>query len=460
MGAPRSIRPGPFRGLLATAPRNADAPFVPFTTLTEWGERQRTAQGINQAGRAEVGPNLLLTTLAVAVLPFVIVWGERAPSRQPRSDIEARNLALTAGVTAPPFSTPDWPQGVRLRLRDADAAFNLPISQVGVPFAQRELERARAVRRIGDDFAPNLLLTTLSAPAGAPFAQRDVERSVQRLRSRSEADQPNVLLTTLAPAALYQPFVITWDGRAVPRQPRSDLEQRSLPLLVGQVASPPLTANDYDGRPRRGKVARDEPGSNLLLATVGAPFTQSEVDELRRGVVRDSWQAPNVVLTTQAGAVLRAPIFSPLRIARQPQSLETPNLLLTTLAPTGTAPFTPFDWATVRSARAGGRDSWVAPNLALTTLAPIQVRPFAQYDWLVAQRSVRRATAEPQGQPLTLTIVGLPFRTPDHERQPLRRARRVEDFSNLLTSALAPPQTYQVAWGKNANTLLGPGRTS
>lgn len=451
------LRPGPpSRGPFVGSQIPPDAPPAPFSQ-DDWPSPPSPR---NQAGRSEVAPNLLLTTLAVAaVLPFVIVWGERAPSRQPRSDIEARNLALTAGVTAPPFSTPDWPQGVRLRLRDADAAFNLPISQVGVPFAQRELERVRAVRRIGDDVAPNLLLTTLGTPVGAPFAQRDIERSI-RLRSRSEADQPNVLLTTLAPAALYQPFVITWDGRAVPRQPRSDLEQRSLPLLVGQVASPPLTANDYDGRPRRGKVARDEPGSNMLLATVGAPFTQSEVDELRRGVVRDSWQAPNVVLTTQAGAVLRAPIFSPLRIARQPQSLETPNLLLTTLAPTGTAPFTPFDWATVRSARAGGRDSWVAPNLALTTLAPIQVRPFAQYDWLVAQRSVRRATAEPQGQPLTLTIVGLPFRTPDHERQPLRRARRVEDFSNLLTSALAPPQTYQVAWGKNANTLLGPGRTA
>jgi hypothetical protein len=188
----------------------AAAPFVPFL------DQPRQSAQI----RLDAEPsNLLLTTLAAPAAVPVVPYVESAP--RPvlwvRGD-EAQNLLLTTlGTTRPFVAVTEETRPAIHGIRPDDT-----VNRIGLltsrPFAIQDVQApaTRGVQPSSDP--PNLLVTTLAAPAAAPFTSSDwiVMRPVQPWR---EYEAPNLILTTLAPVvprpAIPTDWSLAWPIRRV-----------------------------------------------------------------------------------------------------------------------------------------------------------------------------------------------------------------------------------------------------
>lgn len=221
--------------------------------------------------------------------------------------------------------------------------------------------------RRGVDLALNLLLTTLAVVAvQAPFVQTDWQRPV-RATARQVEQAPNLLLSTLAPAA-PQPFAqLEWPrSRGGVRLP-ADLPQN----LIGTT-----------------------------LAPVAEPFSLPDWPRPRSRLRLPSEQAQNLLATTLAPAAPETP-FAQIEWPRPKRPTEGSHVLYHR----GflQEPFAQLEW---RAPTRGRRvDTGPAPNLLGTVLAPAAAdAPFSQPEWFSPRRTIRRGDE--------LFLVGLPLLAP------------------------------------------------
>jgi hypothetical protein len=149
-------------------------------------------------------PNLLLTTLAAAVIataPFV-------PPDLPTARPAARYVAdappnLLVGELATPFRQTDWPAPKERPKYVPDAPPNLLVGALALPVFPPDLPTPRASARALPDATPNLLVGVL---APAPFVPTDWPTPRQPGRMAPDAP-PNLLVGTLyvAPAPPFAP---------------------------------------------------------------------------------------------------------------------------------------------------------------------------------------------------------------------------------------------------------------
>src|SRR3990167_43096 len=116
-----------------------------------------------------------------------------------------------------------------------------------------------------------------------------------------------------------------------------------------------------------------------LIPTVAAPFSLIDWPNPRRAARRDVTWSQNLVLSTLASPFIQSDW--PLGRQRLPRDVTwSQDLLQSTLEGfTHTTPFVPIDWPLPRTRREHLYD--VQLNLLATTLATIGAAPFAQYDW-------------------------------------------------------------------------------
>lgn len=367
---------------LGFGPRGPVAQNSPSVDQTPFSQKDwPTIPPRRQSGEIFVAVNLLLTVLAApAVVPRAPLYSPRPPIQSQQQWV-APNLLLTtlAAPAAAPFKQVDWP----------------------IPIARRSQQQ---------DFAQNLLGTTLAPTGAVPFSQIDWPK--QTSRARTQADAPLNLLLTPGLTPPFRPVDLP-NPRAITRAFQADPPNLLTSTLSAAPSVVPFSLDDWPS-PQARRAPQTDAFQNLLSTTLApttalAPFRQPEWQVQRAGRWQDRWLAPNLQTGTLA-------------------------------PPVGAAPFNQDEWPSPRPARTLPPDAF--PNLLATTLAPIAASPFVPYDWPIRQRAVFRS-AEPSGSPPALlgTPAVVPFRPIDWGGVQARSRQRAEDYSNLLTTALAPAQT-------------------
>lgn len=275
-----------------------------------------------------------------------------------------------------------------------------PLSQT--PEARAPLMAPRIIApRLQQTWTQNLLASTL-APSFQLRAPLQAPRSAARAAITSSAP-PNLLLTLLG--STNAPFKNLDSG--LPRGWALDRSTGGFTATVYLSANtPPLSLYDWPLTIRAPRLEQTWT-QNLLQSTLTPPAYQ-----------------------------LRVPLQAPQITAARPLIGQPPNLLLSTLAPTGTpAPFASPDSGLPKAMpRTLARDAQGTP-LALQTAIP-----FTQTDCPTPRASQTRIRGDAQGIPLVIfaSIQGQPFTSPDS--QPKRAPRLEQTWScNLLQTTLSGP---------------------
>jgi hypothetical protein len=191
---------------------------------------------------------------------------------------------------------------------------------------------------------PNLLLSTLAVAAVvAPFVQTDWQRPQAR-RSVQAQVYPNLLASTLG----TRPFQVSHNTQTIRR---SILADQVVPnsLILG-IPPPPITApfaqSDWPSPARRGQVYVPADGSLLALGIPPPPpFVQTD------------WLAPQ---------------------AKRPARFDTFPNLLAIFPPAVTAPFAQLDWPSPNVRARATQFATVYPNVTTRLVPP---PPFKQTEW-------------------------------------------------------------------------------
>lgn len=258
--------------------------------------------------------------------------------------------------------------------------------------------------------APNLL----TGPLGLPPTQTRAPMQAPRFAARQPpaAIAPNLLLSLLAPTGAP---LKNYDSRLSPRWAVDRNAAGFAATVYLPANTPPLSLYDWP-LPARSPRLEQTWTQNWLTQTF-------------------------VALTYEA----RAPSQAPRIVAARPTLFDPPNLLISTLAPIGPAPFIPKDWllpkvspalvrgdaqgiplaifAGIQGKPFGPSDALIrsAPrieqswscNLLLTTLSSVQPLPFAQRDWQLPRASARLDQTSAQSLlSSTLSVAPAPFTAP------------------------------------------------
>lgn len=315
-----------------------------------------------------------------------------------------------------------------------------------MPFALEDWPTPAKPRTAVQGAAANPLGSTLSANL-TPFSQDDW-RTPSRARTQTQAWSYNPILSTLttvtdAPASESATVV-----RPLPQAPRFD-PPNLLIATLGVVVAVPFTPTDWPTPTRRTPPT--------LTIAQGRPFSYSE----GKPPHQDEWPAPPRL--------------------RRTITFEPPNLLHGTLTPPSvTMPFSQAEWPvvvrakrpteTIAQARPAyydegkpvHRDDWITPgrlarpttfepaNLLQGTLTPPTVTmPFGQSDWPVGVKP-KRATVPCDPPALvqnTLSGTPTPFVLLEWSL-PIRRpsARAFEAVNLPLSTLLPPPPIRMLDW--------------
>jgi hypothetical protein len=240
-----------------------------------------------------------------------------------------------------------------------------------------------------------------------------------------------------------------------------------IPNLLTTLLWPgtPFTELDWPRPPLRPPSVSDEPVPNLLLDLNQEPFSQTEWPAFSRQLTRVVTEGPpNLPQTTlYAGTPFSQALWA---AARVPQYLELPdplNLLETTLAFTGAAPFRQTDWPPplVRTASAIGAE--LPPNLVVGGLAI----PFTPQERLIYQVRPPRTILDPPPNLLSATLNPGVGATPFHQNAwvlvPPRLLYQHDFVPNQLPLQSAPPlvlvQRDLFTLGTELSFVIGPDGT-
>lgn len=301
--------------------------------------------------------------------------------------------------------------GLAAKAERADLALNLLASTLAAATnttLRPPLHSARPASRTPMTFeTPNLLLTTLGAPAATPFKGYDGSvqvRSAQRARLDPEGRN---LPVALVGAPFSNPDFVAAIRRLAAR---SDLAE--VPNLPLASVGTPFSNSDAAAVVTRWAPPRSESVwySNLLLASVGAPFARGDVYEARRYRSQRLEEPNNLALTTLSVAQTALPFntfdwAAAMRRASLRGDLEVRNLPLAVVG----APFAPRELSELRTPSRRSRvDDHV--NLAVTTLAAVVATPFRSVDWpLPPRRLGTRVELDPRNLALSAAAVAAPF---------------------------------------------------
>ena len=328
-----------------------------------------------QLGVADVYANLLMTTLAVVVvsLPPGKPYSESAPQAKYQGSCEQRTPLIPDQIRLPPRAA-QWSESAPQPKYQVQCEQKIPLVPSSIqnpPRAQQWSESAPQLRQIGSDRYVNLSLTTLAQVATAPF--KPVDYSTYQAKAQVESDQyQNYLTVGLRPP----PRAAQWSESAPYPKYQVQCEQAAN-QIPSTIQNPPRAAQWSDSAPAWQRVGSDS-YTNLLTTTLavqvvslppGKPYSESA--PVYRYVCCEQ-QIP--LVPTQIRLAPRAQQWSDSAPQSQRIGLDTyPNLLVTTLAPTGQAPFKPVDYSAYQSKFQVQVDAY--PNLLLNTLAPPQQPP-------------------------------------------------------------------------------------
>lgn len=258
--------------------------------------------------------------------------------------------------------------------------------------------------------APNLLTGPLGVP---PVQTRAPMQAAQFVTRRPPSAIPPNLLTTLLASTAGAPFK-NYDSRLSQRWAVDRSAAGFAATVYLPANTPPLSLYDWP-------LPRAAP-------RIEQTWTQN-------------WLTSTFVAATYEA---RAPSQAPRLIAARPTFFDPPNLLISTLAPIGPAPFIPKDWPLPKTAPALVRGD--AQGIPLAIFAQIQGKPFASVD-----TGVGRPTGPQQSWScnLLLTTLGVAQPMPFAQRDwqlPRAQARIDQTYAqSLLSSTLSSAPTPFVA---------------
>lgn len=305
---------------------------------------------------------------------------------------------LQAVTLAPPPEPPFFglvleAQGIPKNLPEA-SAFDPPNLTIGTLSLSIPLLRGPVVSRIAAlrsallSEVPNLLGTTLApaAPAGDPFRGYTADRASTRAREAKPLDPPNLQATTLAPAPAGDPFRGYTADRANTRARQTRVfEPPDLSLTT--LAPPPGPAPFFgSANPLASRIVRavqlisPDRVAGAAPAAPGTPFFGYTAD--RAGVRNRAVKGFDPPNNARSPSNFLVTVFGGASDKLRPAVSEhPPNTLITALteAPPQ-APFSVTDWPTPKLARAIAGAPHFEPSLLATLFTP-QPKPFLNDDW-------------------------------------------------------------------------------
>lgn len=268
--------------LLSTLSASAALPF----SQTDWPNPSRS--------RGAVQPEQVSASLVLGFRPFgPYEWPNSGPRRAAAPE---QGPSLLLGLLAPtaslPFAPIDWPNPARgLRGLPIEPAPNLVLA--GIPrypgFGPYDLSNPVRARSPQLELAPNLLFSTLAAPAALPFPAVEWPNPTRPRASQPE-QAPNILLGALAPSTL--PFrAFDWPNASRRSVAQPDIAPNL--VLSGIPRYPNFPSYEWANPVRKAPPAQPHIQQNLFLLGTGviaadAVFLKAAWDQRIARAVFDS----------------------------------------------------------------------------------------------------------------------------------------------------------------------------
>jgi hypothetical protein len=334
----KGVRPGKLSWI--GKPRGSPRPGMTLPPALPTSAQITNAPRAAQIGSVDVVANLLLTTLAVvaATLPPGKQLNDSAPAPRYQASCEQQIPLIPSQIRLPPRAG-QWSESApqpKYQVQCEPQPNPIP-TQIRLPPRAGQLsDSAPARAAIGSDQSPNLLETTLRPVAGAPFVPQDFPQVPTKAQVSSDYRQ-NPIPSQIPPppraGQLSESAPVTKFAVQCEQQPNP---------VPSQIRLPPRAQQLSDSAPIIKYQVQCEPQPNPIPSQIALPQRAQQSSE-----------------------------SAPYRLS---VGFELyPNLLLTTLAPIGAAPFLPVDFSQYQAKYQ--LSDFRPPNLLLTTLAPAPQPP-------------------------------------------------------------------------------------